>query len=48
MTLMSEQVDVATVASATDAGIDDLLLKPIDVSDLRVRLGVAERVQVFV
>src|SRR5271157_4196186 len=34
MMLMSEQVDVATVASATDAGIDDLLLKPIDVSDL--------------
>jgi len=43
--LMSEQVDVATVASATDAGIDDLLLKPIDVADLRVRLTVAERVQ---
>ena len=42
---MSEQVDVATVASATDAGIGDLLLKAIDVSDLRVRLGAAERVQ---
>jgi diguanylate cyclase (GGDEF)-like protein len=46
--LMSEQVDVATVASATDAGIDDLLLKPIDVADLRVRLTVAERVQALV
>ena len=45
---MSEQVDVATVASATDAGIGDLLLKPIDVSYLRVRLGVAERVQVLI
>ncbi|HEX3472085.1 MAG TPA: diguanylate cyclase [Silvibacterium sp.] len=43
--LMSEQVDIATVASATDAGIDDLLLKPVDVFDLRVRLRVAERVQ---
>jgi diguanylate cyclase (GGDEF)-like protein len=43
--LMSEQVDIATVSSATDAGIDDLVLKPIDIPDLRVRLRVAERVQ---
>jgi two-component system, cell cycle response regulator len=43
--LMSEQVDIAMVASATDAGIDDLLLKPVDAADLRVRLLVAERVQ---
>ena len=44
---MSEQVDVATVASATDAGIGDLLVKPIDVSDLRVRLGVTERFSAY-
>ncbi len=43
--LICGQVDVSTVASATDAGIDDLLLKPIDVADLRVRLTVAERVR---
>ena len=43
--LMSEQVDMDTVSSATEAGIDDLLLKPIDTLDLRVRLRVAQRVQ---
>jgi len=43
--LMSEQVGLETVASATEAGIDDLLLKPVDASDLRVRLRVAARVQ---
>ena len=43
--LMSEQVDLETVASATEAGIDDLLLKPVDVLDLRVRLRAAARVQ---
>jgi two-component system, cell cycle response regulator len=43
--LMSEQADLETVASATEAGIDDLLLKPVDVSDLKVRLQVAERVR---
>jgi two-component system, cell cycle response regulator len=45
MMLLCARVDAATVASATDAGIDDLLLKPVDMSDLRVRLRVAERVQ---
>ncbi len=43
--LMSEQVDIDTVASASEAGVDDLLLKPVDALDLRVRLRVAERVQ---
>ena len=43
--LMCEQVDLETVAGATEAGIDDLLLKPVDTSDLRVRLRVAERMQ---
>ena len=43
--LMSEQVDLDTVASASEAGVDDLLLKPVDALDLRVRLRVAERVQ---
>lgn len=43
--LICEQVDTDTVASATEAGIDDLLLKPVDVADLRVRLRVAERVR---
>jgi two-component system, cell cycle response regulator len=46
--LMSEQADAGTVASAIEAGIDDLLLKPVDVSDLRVRLTVAERVQALI
>jgi diguanylate cyclase (GGDEF)-like protein len=43
--LMSAQVDMQTVASASEAGVDDLLLKPVDTLDLRVRLRVAERVQ---
>jgi two-component system, cell cycle response regulator len=43
--LMCDQVSVDAVTSATEAGIDDLLLKPVDISDLRVRLRVAERVQ---
>ena len=43
--LMSSQVDMEAVASATEAGIDDLLLKPVEESDLRVRLRTAERVQ---
>ena len=43
--LLCDQVDVETVASATEAGVDDLMLKPVDISDLRVRLRVAERVQ---
>jgi two-component system, cell cycle response regulator len=43
--LMSAQVDKDTVASASEAGVDDLLLKPVDTMDLRMRLRVAERVQ---
>lgn len=43
--LMNDQVDVDTVASASEAGVDDLLLKPIDALDLRMRLRVADRVQ---
>ncbi len=43
--LMCDQVDGETVTSATEAGVDDLLLKPVDIADLRVRLRVAERVQ---
>ena len=43
--LLSAQVDMDTVASATEAGVDDLLLKPVDLVDFRVRLRVAERVQ---
>ena len=43
--LMSADVDVNFVANATEAGVDDLLLKPVDEVDLRVRLRVAERVQ---
>ena len=43
--LMSEHADLETVASATEAGVDDLLLKPVDLLDLRVRLRVAARVQ---
>jgi two-component system, cell cycle response regulator len=47
MMLMSEHIHGETVASASEAGIDDLLLKPVDVADLRMRLRVAERVQVL-
>jgi len=43
--LLSDRVDVDTVASASEAGVDDLLLKPVDAMDLRMRLRVAERVQ---
>ncbi|MBT9329949.1 GGDEF domain-containing response regulator [Paracidobacterium acidisoli] len=43
--LMSESVDLGAVRTATDAGADDFLLKPVDEIDLRVRMRVAERVQ---
>jgi two-component system, cell cycle response regulator len=43
--LMCDRVNMETVASATEAGVDDLLLKPVDLSDLQVRLRVAERMQ---
>ncbi|TCK73762.1 GGDEF domain-containing protein [Acidipila rosea] len=33
------------ISSASDAGVDDFLLKPVDELDLRVRLRTAERVQ---
>ncbi|MGB0125284.1 MAG: GGDEF domain-containing response regulator [Silvibacterium sp.] len=43
--LLSSAADPATVAAAADAGVDDLLLCPVNEADLRVRLGVAGRVQ---
>lgn len=43
--LMSSRVDSEVVKSAAQAGIDDLLVKPIDIVDLQVRLGVAQRFQ---
>jgi two-component system, cell cycle response regulator len=43
--LLCSEVNVATITEASDAGIDDLLLKPVQPADLRIRLGVAERVQ---
>jgi diguanylate cyclase (GGDEF)-like protein len=47
--LLSGAADPDTVASATEAGVDDLLLCPgseaVNEMDLRVRLGVAQRVQ---
>ena len=45
MMLMCDHADMEMVASATEAGLDDLLLKPLDLADLRQRLRVAERVQ---
>lgn len=48
MILICEEVDAQTVTSAMDAGIDDLLLHPVDEVDLKVRLGVAARVQALV
>lgn len=46
--LMGSRVDAEAVAAAAQAGIDDLLLKPIDLSDLQVRLAVAHRFQTLV
>lgn len=45
--LLCEQADTSVIASAIDAGADDLVLKPIDATDLRIRIGVAARVQVL-
>jgi diguanylate cyclase (GGDEF)-like protein len=45
--LLCEQADTSVIASAIDAGADDLVLKPIDAMDLRIRIGVAARVQVL-
>jgi len=43
--LLSANPDGDFIRTCMDAGIDDFLLKPVDVADLRVRLRVAERVQ---
>lgn len=43
--ILSAAPDGEQVQAARDAGIDDLLAKPIDELDLRVRLHTAERVQ---
>jgi diguanylate cyclase (GGDEF)-like protein len=43
--LLCDHADGSTIASATDAGVDDLVLKPVDPADLRIRVSVAERVQ---
>ena len=45
--LLCDHADASTIASATDAGVDDLVLKPIDPTDLRIRISVADRVQVL-
>jgi two-component system cell cycle response regulator len=47
MILMSSRVDANVGVSATDAGLDDLLLKPVDLDQLRVRLMVAQRLQLL-
>lgn len=41
--LLSTNADSNFIRTATDAGIDDFLLKPVDMEDLKVRLHVAER-----
>lgn len=43
--LLADAVDPATVAAAADAGVDDLILCPVNEMDLQIRLGVAERAQ---
>ena len=45
--LMGSEASSGGVQMAAEAGADDFLLKPIVTSDLRVRLRVAERVQVL-
>ena len=45
MLLLCDQADASTIANASDAGVDDLVLKPVDGTDLKIRLSVAERVQ---
>jgi two-component system, cell cycle response regulator len=45
--LLCDHVDGATIAHARDAGVDDLVVKPLDTTDLRIRVGVAERVQML-
>ncbi len=43
--LTSEDASPEMIQTASDAGVDDFLLKPIDSLDLRVRMRTAERVQ---
>jgi diguanylate cyclase (GGDEF)-like protein len=43
--LLEDEVDAGKIAQARDAGIDDILLKPVDALELRVRVSVADRVQ---
>jgi two-component system, cell cycle response regulator len=45
MLLLCDHADASTIANASDAGVDDLVLKPVDAIDLKIRLSVAERVQ---
>jgi two-component system, cell cycle response regulator len=45
--LIGHHASAGGVRSAAEAGADDFVLKPLDTSDLRVRLRVAERVQVL-
>jgi diguanylate cyclase (GGDEF)-like protein len=45
--LMGREASAGGVQMAAEAGADDFLLKPVAASDLRVRLRVAERVQVL-
>ncbi len=43
--LMSENPNPEEVIMATNAGIDDFLVKPVDFQDLRMRIRTGERVQ---
>lgn len=43
--VMSETPSADEVAMATDAGIDELLVKPVDLQELRMRIRTGERVQ---
>jgi diguanylate cyclase (GGDEF)-like protein len=43
--LMSESPSAEDVVMATDAGIDEFLVKPVDLQDLRMRIRTGERVQ---
>lgn len=43
--LMSDRPNAEEVVMATDAGIDEFLVKPIDLQELRMRIRTGERVQ---
>lgn len=45
--LMGSEASAGGVQMAAEAGADDFVLKPVNPSDLRVRLRVAERVQIL-